>query len=109
MFVNLTVPINVQDFCVAEFEAAIEIRITSKPVSATWHHPAEGAEWEVEQIFLDAGMFVQSRVGGGNRWVSQYLACPGTLSGYVEDYMETSEARDYIQEQVSYKIHEVGL
>lgn len=88
MIVLVTVPIKVEGHFLAEFDAAVEI----KPIS--------GRGYELEEMFVDVGGYVKSRVNGRGRWISQFVKVPGTLSGYIQDYLETSECQIFIEEQM---------
>ena len=92
MMINITCPIFVEGHFVTEFDACVEIRVTSRPKPVTYFSPAEGAEWEIEDVYVAPYL---------ERHPRHYLKAPGCLRGFVEDYLASKEGNNTMQEFVS--------
>ncbi len=91
MMINITCPIFVEGHFVTEFDACVEIKMTSAPKPATYFSPAEGAEWIVTGVYVAPYL---------ERHPRNYLKAPGCLRGYVEDYLDSKEGNATMQEFV---------
>ena len=92
MQIYMTVPIVVKGTTLCEFEAAVDIEVTSYGCPAQTCgppescYPAEGPEWEVEGIYIDV---VQRNEEG--ECVLNLIECPDELLIFVTQYIEGDE------------------
>ena len=97
MQIPMTVPIYVNGFVICEFDAAVDIKVTSYGYPAQTYgppehcDPGEGPEWEVEEVYVD----VQERDEKGNI-VSKLIKCPDELLTFMTQYIEGQEFGDMV-------------
>ena len=89
MQIYTTVPIIVNDLVICEFEAAVDIKVTSYGCPAQTYgppegcYPGEGPEWEVEATYVEG----QERDEKG-KLVSVLVECSDELLIFVTRYIE---------------------
>ena len=92
MQICMTVPIIVNDMVICEFDAAVDVKITSYGCPAQLYglpedcYPEEGPEWEVEATYIDGC----KRDDEGNI-ISILTECPDELLIFVTRYIEGEE------------------
>ena len=90
MEICVTVPIIVNDVIICEFDAAVEVNVTSHGYPAQTYgppencYPEEGPEWEVEATYIDAGEN------------SGLVKCPDELLLFITRYIEGEEFGDRV-------------
>ena len=95
MQIYVTVPIMVNDAILCEFDAAVDITVTSygSPAQTSgppeYCDPGEGPEWEVEGVYVE----VQMRNEEGKP-VSKLVECPDDLLTFMTQYIEGQEFGD---------------
>ena len=97
MEVSMTVPIVVNGGIICEFDAAVDIKVTSYGCPAQTYgppencYPAEGPEWEVEAVYID----VPEKNSEG-KLVSLLVDCPDELLPFVTQYIEGDKFMDRV-------------
>ena len=102
MQIEITVPIIVNDVVICEFDAAVDIRVTSYGCPAQTYGPpencdsGEGPEWEVEATYVEAG----ERDKNGYL-ISNLVECPDELLTFVTQYIEGQKFMDKVCDAIA--------
>ena len=97
MQIYMTVPITANGVTLCEFEAAVDITVTSYGCPAQTYgpaencYPAEGPEWEAGATYVDAGE--RDKEG---KPVSKLIECPDELLIFVTRHTEGEEFIDRV-------------
>ena len=102
MQIEMTVPIIVKDNILCEFEAAVDIKVTSYGCPAQTYgppedcYPGEGPEWEVESVYVDAQEWKKE-----GKLVSNLIECPDELLTFVTQYIERREFMETVCDAIA--------
>ncbi len=103
MEVPATIPIKVAGQTLCEFEAVLDVHVTYRGRPASLYgppencSPAEGPEWQMRTIWVDAGKWDTK----AKRWKPLLLDCPDNLRPIIYEWAETRDGQDTISTYIT--------
>lgn len=102
MLIEMTVPIMVNNEVICEFDAAVDVKVTSygSPAKTSgppeYCDPGEGPEWEVEGTYVDVPVRNEE-----DKLVSKLVDCPDELLTFITQYIEGAEFADKVCSEIA--------
>lgn len=87
---------------IAEIYILVDIFVTVPSTPQTWNHPAEGPEWEVDNVFCDRGYWSKDGYRKKPVWVHRQSELPPWLKQQALYYVRSPAAQADIVEAIEH-------